>query len=200
MSLPSWMLVWLLTLAFALLHSGLATPAVADAVRARTGWSAARWRLIYSLTAVVTTGIWLAAVHALPDRPLYALHGAAYWACVALQALGAGVVWAAFREFDGRVFLGLAPMPAEGEPFHERGIYRHLRHPMYAGVMLILLASPVQSVNSLHLALAASLYFIIGARREEARMRAAHPQYDDYRRRVPAFLPRLASEAQGIEA
>jgi len=190
-------MVWLFTLLFALAHSGLAVPAVGRRIRALTGWSAARWRLVYSLIALVTTALWLAAVHALPDAPLYALHGAAFWACVGLQAAGAGVVWAAFREFDARVFLGLAPMPANGEPFHERGIYRHIRHPMYSGVMLMLLASPVQSVNSLHLALAASLYFIVGARLEEARMLAAHPEYADYRARVPAFVPRIPIPVAG---
>ena len=86
-------------------------------------------------------------------------------------------------------------MPPGGEPFSEKGIYRHLRHPMYAGVMLVLLASPQQSVNSLSLTLAVCLYFIVGCRFEERRMLAAHPQYADYCRRTPRFVP-----YQGIRA
>ncbi len=190
MAIPSWLAVWLATAAFALVHSLLAARPVADAIRRAFGWSAARYRLAYSLLALAATALWLAYVHALPDRPLYRLEGAAFWLAAALQAAGAGVVLASFRAFDARVFLGLAEPPREGEGFHERGIYRHLRHPMYAGVLLILFASPVQTVNSLHLALAVAAYFVIGSRLEEARIMRAHPAYADYRKRVPAFVPR----------
>ena len=103
------------------------------------------------------------------------------------------MLWRAAQAFDMRIFLGLASMPAAGEPFLERGIYRHLRHPMYTGVLLVLLASPAQSVNSLSLTAAVALYFIVGAGLEERRLAADHPEYADYRRRVPAFWPRLGS-------
>jgi len=92
---------------------------------------------------------------------------------------------------DGAAFLGLRPFPNEGESFVEQGIYRYLRHPMYSGLMLLLLASPWQSQVSLNFALAISLYLVIGARLEERRMELLHPEYKDYRRRIPPFLPRL---------
>ena len=62
---------------------------------------------------------------------------------------------------------------------------------MYTGAMLILLAMPQQTWNGLNLALAICTYFIIGARLEERRMLAAHPEYAAYRDTVPAFIPAL---------
>lgn len=182
--------IWLSGLAFAVIHSGTAAPACKRWLK-RCGIGAQRYRLIYSVVSVVLTGAWLAFVHALPDAPLYRIGGVAMGAMVTLQLVGLGIALASFTAFDARMFLGLAAMPESGEPFHERGIYRHIRHPMYSGTMLALWASPVQSVNSINLFACISLYFIIGSRLEEARMLAAHPAYADYRRRVGAFIPRF---------
>jgi len=179
--------LWGSSLGFALTHSLLAGRACKRAARL----SPQHYRLAFTISAVVLTGAWLGFMHMLPDHPAYRLHGAARIAGYALQLLGIWMLWRAARAFDMRIFLGLAPMPETGEPFLERGIYRHLRHPMYTGVLLILLANPVQSVNHLHLAAAVALYFVIGSRLEERRMLAEHPEYAGYRRRVPAFWPRL---------
>jgi protein-S-isoprenylcysteine O-methyltransferase Ste14 len=179
--------LWGSSLGFALTHSLLASRACKRAV----GLSPQFYRLAFAVSAVVLTAIWLGFVRMLPDAPAYRLQGAAAIAGHALQLFGIWVLWRSARAFDMRLFLGLAPMPAAGEPFLERGIYRHLRHPMYTGVLLILFAAPNQSVNSLHLAAAIALYFAIGSRLEERRLLADHPEYADYRRRVPAFWPRL---------
>jgi len=72
-----------------------------------------------------------------------------------------------------------------------RGIYKYIRHPMYAGAILFLFAKPEMSVNSFHVALAVSLYFIIGSRLEEKRMLVEHPDYAGYQQQVGAFVPKL---------
>lgn len=174
------------TLLFALLHSGMA----ASACKRRLGMGPQRYRFVYSVVAVLTTVIWLVFAHWLADTPWYRLTGWPAWVLIAVQLLGLLIAIASLRAFDARMFLGLAPMPEAGEPFHERGIYRYIRHPMYAGAMLALIASPVQSVNSANLVAAICLYLLLGSRLEEARMQAAHPEYADYRRRVGAFVPR----------
>jgi len=75
--------------------------------------------------------------------------------------------------------------------FAEHGIYRHMRHPMYSGVMLALLASPVHTVNSLNLFAVIATYFIIGSKFEERRMLVTYPQYAEYQQRVAAFIPHI---------
>lgn len=184
--------LWGSSLGFSITHSLLASNGCKRLAH-RVGLSPRHYRLGFTIFAVLLTAVWLAFVHMLPDTPLYRLHGLGLVPCYALQLLGAWLLWRAARAFDMRIFLGLAPMPASGEPFTERGIYRHLRHPMYSGVLLMLLAMPAQSVNSLHLLAAIALYFVLGSRLEERRMLADHPGYADYRRRVPAFWPRLGS-------
>jgi len=186
--IPSAAIIWLTAFTFGLSHSLLAgNPCKA--------WAAARgvmpstYRLLYSLLATVLTALWLWLVHSLPDAPLYAFTGMPAVPLYALQAAGLMVILLSFRAFDAAVFLGLKPLPEGGESFVESGIYRHMRHPMYTGFVLLMLASPVHSINSLHVALAVSTYFIIGSIFEERRMLAAHPHYAGYRRRVSAFLP-----------
>ncbi len=181
--------IWLSGFLFAIVHSLLATQACKD-LGMRLGLSRRAYRLFYSVLAVAATMLWLGYVHGLPDAPLYAVHGAGRWVLVALQLAGLVLVVASFRTFNARAFLGLAAADEDWDPFHETGVYRWVRHPMYTGFMMLLLASPVQTFNSLNLALCICLYFLIGSRFEEKRMLRAHAEYADYRRRVPAFLPR----------
>jgi len=182
---PAALWIWLSALAFGLSHSLLTEPVC----RRFSGLSATSYRLSYSLLATALTGLWLWLVHALPDAPLFHVSGIASLPFYALQIIGLGVILLSLRAFDAGIFLGFKPIPESGEGFVENGIYRHMRHPMYSGFMLLLLASPVQSMNSLHLSLAVCAYFLIGSRNEERRMLAIEPTYAAYLRRVPAFVP-----------
>jgi len=149
------------------------------------------YRLPYSVVAVLATAAWVLYVHQLPDAPLYQSDGLLWWLLVLAQTLGLIVALAAFQPIDGLVFLGLRKAKASNDPFIERGIYRCLRHPMYSGAMLVLLAMPEQTWNGLHFTLIVCVYFIIGAQFEERRMIAQHPDYLAYRERVSAFIPYL---------
>jgi protein-S-isoprenylcysteine O-methyltransferase Ste14 len=180
--------IWCSGILFAVIHSVLASR-VCKAGWYAMGVSPRAYRLIYVGIGLLTTALWLGFVSLLPDRPLYALDWPWRAGLHAVQALGLWVFLASLRPIDVPAFLGLRSFREGEEPFIERGIYRHLRHPMYAGIMLIMFASPAQSLGSLNLFLAIAAYFVIGSRFEERRMLAAHPGYADYRARVPAFLP-----------
>lgn len=182
--------VWLATLLFALTHSLMAAAWVKHAVIPRL-FSAQQYRLAYSIVSLLFAALWLMFIHALPDRPLYHIDGLLLYLLVGLQLVGGIAALAAFRPIDAMAFVGLRRQKNNIDPFIVSGIYRHVRHPMYSGVMLMLLASPDQSINGLNMALAASLYFLIGSVFEERRMIDQHPEYAAYRQRVPAFIPRL---------
>ncbi|TLS75605.1 isoprenylcysteine carboxylmethyltransferase family protein [Mariprofundus erugo] len=184
------LLIWLATFIFALMHSLLAS----DRCKQwwyRHGFSPSRYRLFYTLQSVLLTILWAVYVHTQPDMPLYHLHGPLFILLVILQLAGVVIAAMAFRPIDTLVFLGLREAATGVDTFVVTGIYRYLRHPMYSGAMLILLASPWQSMNTLNLALAVSLYFIIGSRFEEKRMVRAYPEYARYRQQVPAFIPAI---------
>ena len=180
--------IWLSGLAFAVIHSWLATSRCKDALY-RRGVGRKAYRMAYSLLAIVLTALWFGFVSLLPDAPLYHMEGGAKWLMIGLQLAGLGIVVMSFRAIDVSAFLGLSETADAPDPFVETGIYRYIRHPMYTGVMLALFASPSQTVNSMNLFAVIALYFIIGARFEERRMLAVHPAYADYMKRVPAFIP-----------
>jgi len=188
--LNSPLLIWLSSLLFAVIHSGMASMRCKQWLYGK-GVSAHRYRLFYTVVAVGLTALWLGFVRTLPDTQLYSVSGWPILLLIGLQLTGLAVALWSFKAFDARMFLGLAAMPQGDDPFHEKGIYRYIRHPMYSGVMLALWASPVQGINSINLFACITLYFIIGSRLEEARMLAAHPAYAGYRRRVGAFIPHI---------
>ncbi|MES0372332.1 MAG: NnrU family protein [Mariprofundaceae bacterium] len=180
--------IWISGLLFALIHSLFAAESC-KRLFYRLGMTPQRYRLLYSIFAVLLTLIWLFYIYQLTDSPLYQVSGWLNWLLVLLQLSGLWIVLVSLKAFDTALFLGMKSMIDDKEPFHEHGIYRYIRHPMYSGFMLALFASPAQSVNSLNLALYIALYFLIGSRFEEQRMIRMHPEYIDYRNRVSAFIP-----------
>lgn len=182
--------IWLSGAVFALLHSGLASLHVKSFFHAR-GLSPRTYRLAYVVFSIFATAGWLFYIHQLADRPLYGVDPPWRYLLHLVQILGLWIFLQSLRPIDTRAFLGLRPFRHDVEDFVEKGIYRHVRHPMYSGIMLIMFAMPGQSINSLALYAFVAAYFIVGSRFEESRLLKAHPEYADYRKRVPPFIPRL---------
>jgi len=180
--------IWSTGFLFAVTHSILASQGCKQ-WGYRHGLPEPRYRLLYSIFALFATAIWIFFIHQLPDAPLYQHDGFIWMLMVSVQILGVTVALAAFQPVDGLVFLGLRKASTGTDPFIVRGIYRWLRHPMYAGVMLILLAMPEQTHNGFQFTLIVCAYFIIGSRFEEKRMLKEHPEYVHYQASVAAFIP-----------
>lgn len=73
--------------------------------------------------------------------------------------------------------------------FHTPGLYQVVRHPLYIGWLTLIWAAPTMTVAHLVFAAGTTLYILIAIRLEEHDLSAVHPQYQDYRRRVPMLLP-----------
>ena len=71
------------------------------------------------------------------------------------------------------------------------GLYRLVRHPVYTGVMALAVGAALGSGSVAKALAAAALvgWFMLKARWEETRLRAAYPGYDDYAARTPRFVP-----------
>ncbi|HEX8959348.1 MAG TPA: isoprenylcysteine carboxylmethyltransferase family protein [Solirubrobacterales bacterium] len=108
---------------------------------------------------------------------------------LALMGAGAFAGLAGIR--DLRESLTALPAPRDGGRLVEDGIYRHVRHPIYGGVILgslgwsLVFASPVSLVASLVLA----GFFDLKARREERWLAERYSGYVDYRRRTRKLVP-----------
>jgi protein-S-isoprenylcysteine O-methyltransferase Ste14 len=87
--------------------------------------------------------------------------------------------------------VGQAELTGAGEIF-TGGLYRHVRHPRYAGMFCAVVgAALIAGTPCLWAILAAWWVLALIAIRLEERELATRfgPAYVEYRRRVPAFLP-----------
>lgn len=89
------------------------------------------------------------------------------------------------------------PQPRPGSRLVRHGVYARVRHPLYSSVALVSLGWALlwQSWPSLLAALALVPFFYAKARREERWLSERFPDYADYARRVPRFIPQLRAPA-----
>lgn len=110
-------------------------------------------------------------------------------AAAVLAVAGLGLaVWAAVAL--GRAFTPF-PRPAEGGQLAERGPYRLVRHPVYAGGVLAFAGfSLYASVPALAATVGLAALWVAKARFEERLLRERYPGYDAYASRVRhRFVP-----------
>lgn len=181
--------IWAL---WCLLHSALVDPAVTSRLEKRLGGLFAFYRPAYnlfSLLTVLTLAGWALAIDSAPvlrwGGPLRLVQVPMLAAALFLFAAGA-------REYPLRDFLGLTPRaPGEGDgrKIATRGILGAIRHPWYAGGILLLWAREA-GVFGLVLNLLLSAYFVAGAFHEERTLLERHGEaYRRYRGEVSMFFP-----------
>ncbi|MEX2318055.1 MAG: methanethiol S-methyltransferase [Pirellulales bacterium] len=90
-----------------------------------------------------------------------------------------------------QVWLYLRGREYESLPFGVPLLYNRVRHPLYIGWGIAFWATPTMTVGHLLFAGVLSAYMGLAASIEERDL-VAHfgKQYEDYRRRVPMFIPR----------
>jgi methanethiol S-methyltransferase len=82
---------------------------------------------------------------------------------------------------------GIAYTPVK---YSERAFYKHVRHPLYLGFLIVFWAAPHMSVGHLVFSIATSGYIFVGIFFEERDLMRYHgAQYAAYRARVPMVFP-----------
>ncbi|WP_136618181.1 MULTISPECIES: methyltransferase family protein [Mesorhizobium] len=112
------------------------------------------------------------------------------WTCVALIAVGLAFAWWA-RLHLGRLWSGTVTAKAEHHVV-DTGPYRLVRHPIYTGLLLAILATMAAKGTVWGIAGAALVIIgtVIKAKLEERFLRGElGSAYDDYARRVPMLVP-----------
>ena len=74
-------------------------------------------------------------------------------------------------------------------PFKTPFLYKFMRHPLYVGMMMGLWAAPTMTAAHLLFALLSTGYIIVGAILEEKDLEKALPEYSQYKKDVPMFMP-----------
>ncbi len=79
-------------------------------------------------------------------------------------------------------------------PFRTPLVYKHVRHPLYISWAIAFWATPTMTVGHLLFATVLSGYMVLAVFIEERDLvdHFGH-QYEEYRRRVPKFIPRLTT-------
>jgi len=156
------------------------------------------YRLAYNalagahIFAVWLLGFWLfdgTPTFSLPTTVQSGLHG--------LSGLGIVILVLALREYDLGLLAGTAQIRThrsglgepEIEPLHTVGFHAYVRHPIYSGAYLIFWGN-CQDQFGLATAIWGSIYLTVGAMHEERYLlRLYGSAYQNYRARVPAFIP-----------
>ncbi len=145
------------------------------------GWVALQV-VVFALAAVVG---WLGMPWPSTAKPwLWGVGGVVLVAGIVLLLVGGAGLGTQLTPF---------PRPVDTGALREDGIYGHVRHPIYGGVLLLILgwaliSSPLALVP---FALAGG-FFDAKRRREEVWLLARYPEYATYREHVPrTFVPFL---------
>jgi protein-S-isoprenylcysteine O-methyltransferase Ste14 len=144
------------------------------------------WVLIQGLLILGFVALPVLRVGPLPTPPL--LYG--LWAIALLLALPATLFIGKGLVDLGRSLTPL-PYPRSDGQLVQSGVYAWVRHPIYSGVILAMLAWAVLELSLSHGmgAIAAVLFFNAKASREETWLTAQYPDYAAYQQRVKKLLP-----------
>ena len=88
-----------------------------------------------------------------------------------------------------QVWLQLLGKPYTQLKFGTPLFYRYVRHPLYLGWFFAFWATPTMTVTHLVFAIATTAYILIAIQLEERDLIAEHPEYAQYRKRVPMLVP-----------
>jgi methanethiol S-methyltransferase len=198
-TLLSPILILLACAVWGLVHSWLASLQAKELARKLLGESIMEriYRLAYNGFSVISFLPVIVLPALLPDLFLYRIPLPWVLLTFAIQGLAAlaifiGIMQTGPLDFAGfRQLFRLPDDRPSGLVIH--GLYRYVRHPLYAAGIVFLWLSPKMSVNLAALFLGLSVYLVIGAKFEERKLVHQYGQaYLDYRATTPMLIPGIS--------
>ena len=190
-------------LIFAPVHSLLADPAFKSWARRAIGPAFDSWqRLAYNLLALIMILPFLFILLFLPGKTLYMVSAPSNYLLALGQLLLVAAMLMTLRQTGATSFLGLSQIGNKGRTDDGRrlvttGLYSRTRNPLFFFAALILWLTPLMTESLLSFNILATIYFYLGARHEERSLKAKYGEaYDEYKKSVPMFLPRLRSASR----
>lgn len=163
------------------------------------------YRFLYNVAALVL--LFLLFLSLPPDELIYRVSGLLFWLMVSVQ-LAAAIAAIHPLKGHGAEFLGLRQVsqyirnnkmpeyldePQKGKLL-QRGFYRYMRHPLYTFSMIVLISSPIMTVNLAFIAVLVGIYFYVGSFFEERSLTQRFGEdYVQYKKEVPRFVPKLSA-------
>lgn len=108
-----------------------------------------------------------------------------------IALMAGGAILAVRGLADLREALTPLPAPKHGADLVDRGVYGHVRHPIYGGLILgaFGLGLAQASLASIIASAILAAFFWLKSTREEAWLTERYPGYAAYRRRTRRFIP-----------
>jgi protein-S-isoprenylcysteine O-methyltransferase Ste14 len=87
--------------------------------------------------------------------------------------------------------MTVLPRPSPRGGLVEAGPYRLIRHPVYAGLVILAVGAGLAKASpvGLGIAMVLAVFLDLKARHEEALLAAKYPAYAEYRKRTARFIP-----------
>jgi protein-S-isoprenylcysteine O-methyltransferase Ste14 len=107
-----------------------------------------------------------------------------------LTTFGVMIAQSSFRQFNFKGFIGFGE---EKKELQTEGVLKYVRHPIQAGIILIVLGFFffIPNLPTLISCVCILIYIPIGLYLEEKKLVAVYgDQYIEYRKKVPAIIPR----------
>ena len=106
-----------------------------------------------------------------------------------------GLLVVIFGILSLNVNLSPFPTPRNNASLISHGIYKHIRHPIYTGIIIALFAYTFYSFSVFRLivTLALVIVFYFKTKLEERLLRERYEKYRDYMRRTGRFFPKINS-------
>jgi protein-S-isoprenylcysteine O-methyltransferase Ste14 len=179
------------------LHSALVSLSLTEPLRKRFPDASRYYRIVYNVVSVVTLLPVLLYTFSLRGTPIFSWQGP--WRFVQMAMAVSALVFflAGARHYDLFQFLGLRQLKDEKAcsvltddcSLDTSGVLSLVRHPWYAGGILIIWARPLDT-SAILTNFVLTGYFVVGTRLEERKLTAQFGQeYADYQQRVSMFLP-----------
>jgi len=97
-----------------------------------------------------------------------------------------------------QVWLHMQGQPQQNLRFATPLFYRVVRHPLYVGWLCVFWITPTMTVTHLFFAAVTTAYILVAIRFEERDLMREHPEYAEYRRRVPMLVPNLTRQDKSV--
>jgi hypothetical protein len=183
--------------AWCFLHSALISLRVTEYLKRRLEDRFRFYRLVYNGFALVTLVPVAWYAYRVRAEPLFLWNGTWRLGQILLLAASLFLFVEGARRYDGQAFLGLHQLKrgdgctglTETCELDMRGILGVVRHPWYAGGMMIIWARSLD-LSAVVTNVILTGYFIVGAFLEEHRLSIEFPEtYKEYRQKVSMFFP-----------
>jgi protein-S-isoprenylcysteine O-methyltransferase Ste14 len=73
-------------------------------------------------------------------------------------------------------------------------LYRMVRHPLYVGWLIVFWSTPDMTLTHFFFAIMTTVYILTAIQFEERDLMNEHPEYREYRKRVPMIIPGMPRE------